>query len=473
MRMKCAALLFACTIGCPLSVQCDELDDLLSGFTEEEATTDDTEIDDLLSGFDEEVRDEKSETAAKSSHLPPWLTIKGSLSLRTAVNFAHDAPPPNTPDYRGLSMFRGLGELVADASFGGWKGRISGTAFYDAAYYLNGQRDLYTDEYLDEYEQELELGETYVQGSLLKNLDIKIGRQIVVWGKSDNLRVTDVLNPLDLRWPGMTDIRYLRLPVTMTKLDYYFGDWSSSFILVNEPRFSKTPVYNGEFYPGNQPLPPLQEPGWSWVNQQPAFSVNGIFSGWDISFYSAWVYPEKSYVDLNLSGSPYRTYDQALLTGAAVNIALGNWLLKAEAAYWDDLKYTNINEEKSRFDILAGIEYSGFSETAITFEIVNRHIINFDPLLTEQPNALKKDLTQYAFRFNRNFINDTLHLTIVLGSYGFLAEDGGYERAQLDYDLNDQVVITGGVMLYESGNTQGLSGVGDNDTIFMEVKYNF
>ena len=36
----------------------------------------------------------------------------------------------------------------------------------------------------------------------------------------DNLRVTDVLNPMDLRVPGLTDIDDLRLPVTMIKLDY-------------------------------------------------------------------------------------------------------------------------------------------------------------------------------------------------------------------------------------------------------------
>lgn len=271
----------------------------------------------------------------------------------------------------------------------------------------------------------------------------------------------------------MTDIRYLRLPVTMTRLDYYFGNWSSSFIVVNEPRFAKTPAYNGEFYPGSQPLPGLQEPGWSWENQQPAFSVNGIFSGWDISFYGAWVYPANSYVDQDVSGSPYRTYNKVLMTGTAVNIALGNWLLKAEAAYWEDLEYTSLTDETSRFDILAGIEYSGFSETTITFEIVNRHIFDYEPLLVRQTSALQEDTTQYAFRFARSFINDTLHLNIILSSYGLLAADGGFERAQLDYDINDQMVLTGGVILYESGDAPGLSGIGDNDNFFVEVNYNF
>lgn len=67
----------------------------------------------------------------------------------------------------------------------------------------------------------------------------------------------------------------------------------------------------------------------------------------------------------------------------------------------------------------------------------------------------------------------TLHLNIILSSYGLLAADGGFERAQLDYDINDQMVLTGGVILYESGDAPGLSGIGDNDNFFVEVNYNF
>lgn len=473
MRWKSAVLLLAFFINYPLLVQSSELDGLLSGFGTEENSADEADLDELLEGFADQgsTVERTEETAAYS--LPAWLDIKGSLGLRGAVNFAHDAPPPGTPDYRGLSMFRGFGELVTDFSFEDWRGRIGGTAFYDAAYHLNGQRDLYTDQYLDEYEREIELGEAYLQGSLADSLDIKIGRQIVVWGRSDNLRVNDILNPLDLRWPGTTDIRYLRLPVTMTKLDYYVGDWNSSFIVVNEPRFSKLPVYNGEFYPGSQPAPALQEPGWSLENQQPALSVNGIFSGWDLSFYGAWVYPEKGYVAQDSSGNLQRTFDKALLTGTAANVALGNWLIKAEAAYWDNLKFTNVDDEKPRLDILAGIEYSGFTETTITFEIVNRHIFSYDPLLAELPDAVQENTTQYAMRFTRDFIHDTLHLNIVLSSYGFWAEDGGFERAQLDYDLSDDIVLSGGIILYESGDIPGLIGVGDNDNVFIEVEFYF
>jgi len=69
------------------------------------------------------------------------------------------------------------------------------------------------------------------------------------------VRVTDILNPLDNRLPGMVDIKNLRLPVAMTKLDYYTGLWNLSGIMIHEARFDKTPVFNSDFYPGAGPLP--------------------------------------------------------------------------------------------------------------------------------------------------------------------------------------------------------------------------
>jgi len=62
---------------------------------------------------------------------------------------------------------------------------------------------------------------------------------VVVWGRSDTIRVTDVLNPIDNRRPGMVDIEDLRLPVAMAKLDYFVGDWRVTPIAILEQRFQK------------------------------------------------------------------------------------------------------------------------------------------------------------------------------------------------------------------------------------------
>jgi len=271
----------------------------------------------------------------------------------------------------------------------------------------------------------------------------------------------------------MLDIRYQRLPVTMSRLDYFWDSWNINAMLIHEPRFDKLTRYNGEFFPANRPLPPLEEPGWSLDNQQAGLALNGIFSGWDISFYGASVFQERAYITADVTGTQYRTHERTAMLGTAANIVLGSWLLKGEAAYWDGLRYSNIEDTKPRFDVLAGVEYMGFSETTISFEIANRHIMDYDPRLERLPDGQKEDWTQYALRFVKDFMNDTLHLTAIISSFGLLGADGGFERFQLDYDISDNLSVMGGVVFYEAGDFPGFKNIGDNDRLIFELEYRF
>ena len=226
--------ILVCLIFCyPSCAQEDQkLDDILRGFEGEQKAGD--ELQEVIDGFEDEtpaddqtekIRDENIATKA-ASLLPSFLSIDGYLKLSSVYAYlAHEAAGTDT-SWRGLTRLRPEIKLELDADLSeAWQARVSGHVFYDAAYSING-RDNYISDVLDNYEKELEFDEVYLQGSLIKDLDLKAGRQIVVWGRSDNIRITDVLNPLDLRWPGLVDIEKLRLPVTMTKLDYYIKGWS-------------------------------------------------------------------------------------------------------------------------------------------------------------------------------------------------------------------------------------------------------
>lgn len=452
----------------------DGLDEVLSGFESDSAgqaveTPAGSGLDEVLGGFEGEAEQEPAKTADRV--LPGWLDLGGSLSVAGSVNFAHEAPAENEPDYRGLSMLRTTGALECDVRLADWQLRISGHLFYDGVYSLQG-RGQYSDELLDLYEQELELDETYLSGSLLPSLDLKTGRQIVVWGKSDNVRVTDILNPLDNRLPGMVDIKNRRLPVTMTRLDYYLGDWNLSGIMVHEVRFARNPVFNSDFFPGSSPLPPEQTPGWSLDNQQYGLALNGIFSGWDLSLYWARVYDDRSHLVMDEQGTPVRVHGRIGMLGLSGNVALGNWLLKGEGAWFDGLEYTSLpQQEVSRLDLMAGIEYMGFSETVLSLELVNRHILEYDAHLALSPDYLAEDSMQAVAKLVRDFANDTIQLKILLSVFGWHGEDGAFERFQLDYDLNDQLTLTGGIIFYQAADQGALATIGDNDRLFFEISY--
>ena len=181
----------------------DSIDDALKGFDNNEADTKDP-LDEVLKGFDgksEKPQAVNPSDRANTKELAP-LTWGGSLAEELSYNYAHNAPDAGQSDHRGLSSIKTRLDLDTDYRFdSGWKGRLSGHVFYDGAYTLRG-RDDYSAEFLDTYESEAEIDEAFIEGPLSQAFDLKVGRQIVVWGKAETLRVTDLLNPLDLRVPG-------------------------------------------------------------------------------------------------------------------------------------------------------------------------------------------------------------------------------------------------------------------------------
>ncbi|RUA02838.1 MAG: hypothetical protein DSY89_02115 [Deltaproteobacteria bacterium] len=469
------AILLLVATALPAGAQ--DLDDVLSGFDDtpaEKKNPAGNKMEDVLSGFDEPAAKQPDEERAEKHLFPKWLEVGGSVGLSAAANFAHDAPEKGAADFRGLSMLRTTAALYGEAGFNGWQLRVSGHGFYDAAYSLQGRGE-YSDDLLDLYEDEIEFDDVYLRGRLGSKVDIKTGRQVVVWGKSDNIRVTDILNPLDNRMPGLTDIKDLRLPVTMTRLDYYFGDWDLSGIMIHEVRFDKNPVFNSDFFPGNRPLPPEQGlSDFAMDNQQYALALNGIFSGWDLSFYGARVFDARARIVQGAAGRMSRVHSRITMAGLTSNIAIGNWLFKGEAAGFDGLKFTNLpGEELTRLDVMAGIEYTGFSETRLSLEAVNRHLFNFDDRLADFPDMAEEDFLQTVATLIRDFANDTVQLKVLLMMLGGHGEDGSMERFQLDYDLTDSVAVTFGVIFYQSADRGMLSAIGDNDRIFLRIIYEF
>ena len=447
-------------------------DDLFQGFEEDAEQNEETgtDADEFLQGFDDETVTKVG--TAPEDEQKSW-SLEGEFVFTTTYNFSPDAEKP----WRGFSMVRPELELMLKNRFSAnWQGQIGVRMFYDAVYSLRG-RDAYTPQVLDEYEKEFELKDTFIQGSITEKLDTKIGRQIVAWGTLDNLRVTDVLNPLDRRVPGMTDIDDLRLPVTMVKFDYYFNNWDLSAIAIPEVRFSKTPVFGSDFYPYPLPRPVEVVPDDGFENTQFAAALVGIFSGWDIGLYGANIYADQSYGEYVSPGGPVqlvRKHARITMLGMAANLAVGNWLLKGEGGWFDGLRYTNTpGIEYSRLDLGGGVEYSGFSEAIVSLEAVNRHIFDYNQQLRQFPDEIRANEFQWSLRITKDFINDTLTLTLLGSTFGVKADDGSFARLDAEYDVTDTVSIRGGAVFYQSGDKGLFQDVAANDRLFAVCKYNF
>lgn len=456
------------------------LDEVLGGFDEEKPSQQQPPTSsDPLKGFDDEAQPPAPAAAVPAGPAqeepPPTsgFAAGGAISQDISWNYAHDAPTAAETDHRGLSGLRSRLDAEFDLTFSpDWRAHVAGYGFYDWAYRIQG-RDGYSDQFLDEYESDAALGEAWLQGRLGVGTDIKAGRQIVVWGKSDAIRVTDVLSPLDMRLPGRTDIEDLRLPVAMTRLDFYAGDWNLSAIAIHETRFNRTPAFGSDFYPAPTPPPPEDEPSKGFADQEYALALNGIFSGWDMSLYGARIYDDQPHLE-NTPGGPRQRHARLGMGGIAANVALGSWLLKGEAAYFDGIEFLRVPDEKfARLDALLGVEYSGFADTMISLELANRHLFGFDNRLKDAPDDARRNEFETAIRFSQQYLNDRLELMLLASTHGLKGEGGGFQRLQVTYDWTDSVELSAGIVNYMSGDRLRFQGIGDNDRLFARVRYQF
>ena len=452
-----------------------DLELVLAGFEDDplpSAQDDFDGIEDVLEESDLEPAEGPGTEAAVDGP-PKGLRIGGSLSERLVVNLAHDAPPPGGVDHRGLSSLRSRLDLMIDADLGtDWRARAEGHFWIDHAFRING-RSRYPSGFLDAYEQEAELGELYLQGPLAEEADLKLGRQIVIWGRSDHFRITDILNPLDNRLPGMTDIEDIRLPLAMARIDAYADPWTVSLLAIPERRFDKRPVPGSDFFTASASPPPRDFPASSFGSPEFGIALTGVFSNWDLSLYAASVFDDRPHVALTGDGARLR-HNRISMLGAAGNFVAGSWLLKAEAAVRTGLRYSNVPDTSfTRLSVLAGVEYSGLADTAIAVEATNNHIADFDDRLSALPDDRRRNEPASAIRVSRSFQNDSVEATFVALNFGLTGENGAIQRAQISYDWTDSVDLTAGIVLYRPGEQIPFRGIGDNDRLFLKLDYHF
>lgn len=438
-------------------------DTLLDGFDDVSVTiTDDKKNEDneFLDGFDDTAVS-NNEMNDETSTLVSGFT--GKLTEQIAYSLYNDKPHDNISSLKS--------SLLLDYEYkfeNGFKFKVNMKAYYDAIYDIKGSEEFSQDE-LNELRSEVELFDVYIEGKITDIFDMKLGRQVVVWGRSDTIRVTDVLNSLDNRRPGMVDIEDLRLPVTMAKFDYFIGDWRVTPIAILEQRFSKKPPYGSVFYPA--PFATPDDKDYSDVTY--ALSVGGEFTGWDINFYAARIHDDEGHAVDVFTPIARIEHDKVNMFGTALNFLTGSWLFKTEFAYFDGLKYsTTDDKEFTRSDLLLGFEYKGIADTLISYDMVYRDIGEYDERLLNELNPLNKQSYQHAFRVSSDFMNASLTANYLLSLNGEKLDEGGFQRAWIKYELGEGINTNFGVVDYIGGSLI-FDEIKDNDMVFVDISYSF
>lgn len=160
-----------------------------------------------------------------------------------------------------------------------WEFRGRALSWYDAAMDVNGSNT--TDLSRTVKQHYLTLAESKELYLLYAgdDFDLRFGQQQIVWGKTDGIRMLDIINPLDMREFILDDFLDLRIGLWAVRLNYYAylndAEHEFEFVVIPDARGAKaapTLARWGIAFPAPTGVTPIslttEKPNWSPKNSE-------------------------------------------------------------------------------------------------------------------------------------------------------------------------------------------------------------
>lgn len=299
-----------------------------------------------------------------------------------------------------------------------------------------------------EEELELELYEGYLD-YYLTNADLRLGRQIISWGKADGLTVTNLINDQSRVERPFVDPDDRFIGSDALKLNYYTNNCNLEAVISLPPRDSDLDA---------------DQLGFGL-----RYSVLGMGADYEISAGS-FAQPNPMLEVYNqLTGSNKPLYRDQNFIGGSFSNDLGSFVLKGEGAYFfnrDYLQQTQLGPqilENDELELLLGIDYY-LGDYLIALQAKSG-------ILIDEPDNLvrAKSLGEYSLLLQKSFWRDNLRVENWL-IYKELPELPGMEdtllwRPRLNYDYSDQ-------LKFSTGLDHAIKGR-ERTEVYVQLEYNF
>ena len=237
---------------------------------------------------------------------------------------------------------------------------------YDASFDIQGQ-DKFSRAVIDDQRLENEVRELYVdirKGPLF----LRLGKQQVVWGESDGLRLADIINPLDFRWHYfLEDWQDIRQGLPMIRAIYGVTN-KTDLELVWAPVTFKPAKFGGvgtywEFPgAGIGGIPEKEYPADIRNGSYGAKVKTTLGSGFDVSLYDYFHRNEMPSPELTAAGLVMaHPYVNSVGGTFNTNIELIKTVFRGEAVYNRDEPHTDFTKpdfisKKNTFAFMLGLD---------------------------------------------------------------------------------------------------------------------
>jgi hypothetical protein len=324
-----------------------------------------------------------------------------------------------------------------------------------------------------------------------KLLDIRFGKQIIAWGKADEINPTDVLNPQNLA--NITEDKSVRkIGLLCLKTDWKFSDYVLEGIWKPEFQEMQIPSLNSRWaffsLPGVTELPSPSYPDNELGDTEWALKLSRTFSMYDfsVSYFDGWDNIFTPNLVFNSDTQQIEldelVFHRTKMFGADFAGSIRSVGVWGEFAYFrtEDTEGTDSTIKNPYLQYVVGADYTfGYNITA-NVQYFQQYItkIDDDAEETSEEDMISKlgigmPLQQaVSLRIAKKFGEGDVHKLELFGLYD-LKHQGMMLQPKLVISPEDALSLEIGTVIYD-GDEESIFGRFDaNDEVYLKCTYSF
>jgi hypothetical protein len=334
-----------------------------------------------------------------------------------------------------------------------------------------------------------ELRELYVDARVA-GVFLRLGKQQVVWGEADGLKLLDVVNPQHFREFILPVFEDSRIPLWTANVEIPIRDVTLQLLWIPDPTHHELPEADALFAITSQRLVPPPPPAGvpvlqrqvkrppKWFEDSDAgLRLAGFWKGFDWTLNYLWQYGDFPVLVRRLPAAPggavllapeYRRLHQV---GGSASTAFGELTVRAELGLALD-RYLPVDDATDRDGIaetgdvgwMLGLDWFGFEETLISFQLFQSWLPG------HRSTMLRKQLdTNLTLVLQRELWNDRLLLELqILQSWN---DRDGLVRPRIAWEWRDDTTLSLGADFFH-GTAKGIFGQYDaNDRVWLQIRF--
>ena len=395
-----------------------------------------------------------------------------------------------TQKLQSLLRLEGVGELPGDVRY-----TLIPKAYFDAQdeidpndekpdSYSSYNGPLYSDSHT-----RVELSEAYIDMDLLGGY-WRIGKQQVVWGQADGVKVLDKVNPQKFSEFILDVPEDSRIPLWMINAEFPVSmDMSLQAIVIPDLSFHETADRNAAYAITSPELAPRisdgqavtiapveRPPGERW---EYGLRWSMFVSGWDVRVNYLNHYHDSEIHYRQLEGqtlviSP--SYARGDLVGLTASNAFGDVTLRTEVGYASNTFHLIQNLDSAagergvraseELSSVIGLDYQGFSSTLLSYQWFQSRLLSYHPDIVR-----RKQTNRHSVLLRRDMLNDTLQVSLfVLHNNDY---NDGMMQSRLAYQLDDNIDLWLAADWFYGDQLGPFGQFDSQDRIVFGVRYGF